>query len=225
MLGGLPLVALLALGAHRISVRPRSWPLVTTVDGPSPAQASGVIFFLHGRSGGLGGRTAPFVRALREAGLPRDVSVVLVEGPFATWFGNSWGDEAKDFVESRRRVRALVHDLLGEHGPAGSRVVIAGFSQGAAIAADLAAVDPTIGALASFSPCWIGLRDDLPKRKELRVLLAHGTHDTVCPVLESRTLFSALQSAHVPTNSVEFDGGHELAAEVVRALVAFAAPP
>ncbi|MDP9035536.1 MAG: dienelactone hydrolase family protein [Myxococcota bacterium] len=154
-----------------------------------------------------------------------DVSVVLVEGPFATGVGNSWGDEAKDFAESRRRVQAVVHEMLGDHGPGNSRVVIAGFSQGAAIAADLAADDSTIGALASFSPCWIGLREELPRRKQLRVLLAHGTHDTVCPVVESRTLADVLQAAHVPVQYVEFDGGHAIAPEVVRALVAFASPP
>jgi phospholipase/carboxylesterase len=197
---------------------------VTWVDGPAPAQASGVVFFLHGRGGGLGGRMQTLVRALREAGLREDVSVVLVEGPFATWLGNSWGDEAKDFVESRMRVRAVVHEMLGDHGPTGRRVVIAGFSQGAAIAADLAAADPTIGAMASLSPCWIGLREQLPERKDLRVLLAHGTRDTVCPIVESRSLAGALQSTHVPVQYVEFDGGHEIPPEVVRALVMFASP-
>ncbi len=219
------LVSLLGLVAHRWSVRPRSRPLATSVDGPSPAQAAGVIFMLHGRGGGLGGRMKTLVRALRESGLPADVSVVLVEGPFATWIGNSWGDDANDFVESRRRVQALVHDMLGDHGPTGGRVVIAGFSQGAAIAADLAADDPSIGALASLSPCWIGLREQLAKRTELRVLLAHGRRDSVCPVEESRSLAGVLQSVRVPVQYLEFDGGHEIVPEVVRALGAFASPP
>ena len=225
VMGQLLLFALLGLVAHRFWVRPRSMPLVTLVDGPSPARASAVIFILHGRSGGLGGRMHSMVRALREAGLRSDVSVVRVEGPFATWIGNSWGDEAKDFVESRRRVRAVLHEMLGDHGPASGRVVIAGFSQGAAIAADLAADDTSVGALASFSPCWIGLREELTKRKNLRVLLAHGTHDSVCPVSESRSLASVLQSAQIPVQYVEFDGGHEIAPQVVRALVAFSSPP
>jgi poly(3-hydroxybutyrate) depolymerase len=152
--GALVLTALLGLVGHRFWVRPRSRPLATWVDGPAPSAASGVIFYLHGRGGGLGGRTETFVRALRQAGLRTDVSVVAVEGPYSTWLGNSWGDEAKDFVASRMRVQALVHDMLGDRGPAGGRVVIAGFSQGAAIAADLAAADPTIGAMGSLSPCW-----------------------------------------------------------------------
>jgi phospholipase/carboxylesterase len=122
-------------------------------------------------------------------------------------------------------VQALVHDMLGDRGPAGGRVVIAGFSQGAAIAADLAAADPTIGAMGSLSPCWIGLREELRTRKDLRVLLAHGTRDPICPVVESRSLAGALQSAQIPVQYVEFDGGHEIPPEVVRALVVFASPP
>jgi len=221
------LIALAAIGvaAHRFWVRPRSMPLATFVDGPAPSRASGVIFVLHGRGGGVGGRMRELVSALRAAGLGADVSVVLVEGPFATWTGNSWGDGVNDFVESRRRVQAIVRDMRGDRGPENGRVVIAGFSQGAAIAADLAAVEPTIGALASFSPCWIGLREALPQRKELRVLLAHGTRDHVCPVAESRTLADSLQAARVPVRYVEFEGGHEIPPEVVRALVAFASAP
>jgi phospholipase/carboxylesterase len=217
--------AVVGLIVHRFWVRPRSLPLATYVDGPSPSQAWGVIFLLHGRGGGRGDRMRALVRGLRESGLRPDVSVVLVEGPFATWFGNSWGDDVKDFVESRRRVQALVHSMRGDHGPPDERVVIAGFSQGAAIAADLAADDPTIGALASFSPCWIGLREQLPKRKNLRVLLGHGSQDKVCPVVESRSLARVLQTANVPVEYVEFDGGHEVPPEVLRALVAFASRP
>ncbi|CAN5475126.1 hypothetical protein BH09MYX1_BH09MYX1_26260 [soil metagenome] len=34
--------------------RPRSLPLASSIDGPEPAHATGVVFFLHGRGGSLG---------------------------------------------------------------------------------------------------------------------------------------------------------------------------
>jgi predicted esterase len=69
------------------------------------------------------------------------------------------------------------------------------------------------------------LRDELPKRGDLRVLLAHGKTDAVCPVEQSRSLARMLDEAHAPARYVEFEGGHTIPMEVVRALVAFATPP
>ena len=81
--------------------------------------------------------------------------------------------------------------------------------------------DRRVGAVASFSPCSSVLRGELPRREGLRVLLAHGSADTVCPVEESRSLARVLERAHRPARYVEFAGPHEVPPEVVRALVAF----
>jgi predicted esterase len=222
----LALLLAVAVGliVHRYAKRPRSRPLATWTDGPAPSRAAGVLFFFHGRGRGIGERTRSVVRALREAGLQSNVSVVLVEGPFSTWFGDSWGDGSEGFAESRARVRESMRELLGDHATA-AWVVVAGFSQGAAIAADVAVEEPTVDAMASLSPCFMVLRGQLPKRKGLRVLLAHGTRDEICPVVESRSLAPVLEAAQVPVQYVEFDGGHLIPPEVVRALAALATPP
>jgi phospholipase/carboxylesterase len=214
----------IGLVVHRYWVRPRSKPLATWIDGPAPSQAAGVVFFFHGRSGGIGGRTRALVRSMRDAGLPASVSVVLVEGPYATWFGNSWGDAPPDFAESRARVRAVMHEMLGDRAAA-AWVVVAGFSQGAAMSADVAVEEPLVDAMASLSPCFMMLRGELPKRTHLHVLLAHGTRDATCPIEESRSLAPVLEAAHVPVQYVEFDGGHAIPPEVVGALVTLATPP
>ena len=199
--------------------RAASLPLATAVDGPTPTTAARVLVFLHGRGGSIA-RSAELVKRLRDAGLPADVSVVLMEGPFPTPFGHAWGNDAAEQATSRTRVRARLAELLGAHGP---RAVIAGFSQGAGVAGDLAVEEPRVAALASFSPCGFWLRAQLPKRTDLRVLLAHGTRDAVCPVKESRSLAEVLKSARVPVQYLEFDGEHTVPAEVVRALVTLVA--
>jgi len=102
--------------------------------------------------------------------------------------------------------------------------VLAGFSQGAGVAGDVAVEEPRLGALASLSPCGFWLRRELPQRAGLRVFLAHGNHDAVCPVSESRSLAAMLRDAHVPVQYLEFDGEHTVPNEVIRALVAFASP-
>jgi predicted esterase len=210
-------IAIAAALLVRIAPRPSFLPLAASVDGPPPARAAAAVVFLHGRGGTLG-RSEWIVNQLREAGLPADVAIVRLEAPLPMGFGfgRSWGDTREDQVTSRARVRARLRELL-DGGSA--RVVIAGFSQGAGVAIDLAVEEPRIGALASFSPCYSWLREQLPKKDDLRILLAHGKGDAICAVDESRSLAQALEAAHRPARYIEFDGAHTVPAEAVRALV------
>jgi phospholipase/carboxylesterase len=205
----------------RRSPRPPHLPLATSIDGPAPARAAGVLVYLHGRGSGLG-RAARIAARLREAGLPANFTIVLLEGPFSSGFGHAWGDTAEEQASSRSRVRSRLKELLGDEGPRRERVIIAGFSQGAGVALDTAIEEPRIGAVASFSPCLSMLRGALPKRDDLRILLAHGAQDAECPVEESRSLARVLEAAHKPAQYIEFNGGHVVPAEVVRAVAAFA---
>jgi len=159
------------------------------------------------------------VSQLRAAGLPADVAIVRMEAPYSTGFGHQWGDTREDQATSRARLRARLRELLGDSDLPRARVVIAGFSQGAGVAIDMAVEEPRIGAVASFSPCYSSLRGELPKKSDLRILLVHGTSDAVCPVEESRSLARALEAAHVPARYIEFDGAHTVPPEAVRALV------
>ena len=90
---------------------------------------------------------------------------------------------------------------------------------------DTAVEESRIGGVASFSPCQSILRGELPKRGDLRVLLAHGAADAVCPVEESRSLARTLDDAHEPALYVEFNGPHTIPIEVVRVLERFATAP
>jgi len=213
---------MVALTAYlRSCARSPSLPLTTAIDGPSPATAAGVLVLLHGRGGSIA-RSAGLVKRLRDAGLPAEISLVLLEGPFPTPFGYAWGDDDVRQATSRARVRARLAELLGAPRRPPVRLMLVGFSQGAGVAGDVAAEEPRVGALASFSPCGFWLRGQLPQRTGLRVLLAHGNRDAVCPVAESRSLAAALRNAEVPVQYLEFDGEHTIPAEVIRALVAFA---
>jgi phospholipase/carboxylesterase len=215
------LVLTATLAFIHLQPRAQSLPLETFVDGPAPAGAAGVFVFLHGRGGSIA-RSKGLVKRLREAGLPSDFSIVLLEGPFATVFGHAWGSDAGEQTVSRTRVRKRLGELLGAQGPPSRRILLAGFSQGAGVAGDVAVEEPRIGAVASLSPCAFWLRGALPSRAGIRVLLAHGSADRVCPVDESRSLAGALKKAGIPVQYLEFKGEHTIPPEVVRALVAFA---
>ncbi len=208
----------------RIVPRPESLPLVTRIDGTAPADAAGVLVLLHGKGGGIA-IAERMAQGLRRGGLPSNVAIVLVEGPYHTWFAHQWGDTPAQQASSRRRVRERLRELLGNRGPPPERVVIAGFSQGAGVALDLAVEEPRIGRVASLSPCQSILRDELPKRAGLRFLLTHGSVDSVCPVDVSRSLARLLDDAHQPVRYVEFDGPHTISLEAANALVAFVTDP
>lgn len=215
---GALLVLLAAIALVRLQPRSPSLPLETAIDGPVPARAAGVLIFLHGHGNSLA-RSVGLVKRLRDAGLAADISIVRLQGPFPTVFGYGWGDDDAEQAASRARVRARLADLIGKDGPPPGRVVLAGFSQGAGLAGDIAAEEPRIGALASLSPCAFWKRRELLRRSGLRVLLAHGNRDPICPVNESRSLAGVLKQAGLPVQYVEFDGEHKIPLEVVRALV------
>jgi hypothetical protein len=66
------------------------------------------------------------------------------------------------------------------------------------------------------------LRGELPKRDDLRILLAHGKTDARCPVEES--LARVLEAAN-SRRSTSSSTGRTVPAEVVRGFVAFATGP
>ena len=224
MIVALAAVALAVALYWRNGPRPESLPLATSIDGPPPAHAAGVIVFLHGLGGSIS-RASGIAPSLRDAGLPPDYAIVLVEAPFSTGLGHSWGQTPEEQARSRARLRSRLDELFGDAGPPRTRVTIAGFSQGAGVALDMAVEDRRIGAVASLSPCLSMLRGDLPKRDDLRILLAHGNEDAHCPVEESRSLARVLEAAHKPAQTIEFDGGHVIPPEVVKRLAAFATAP
>jgi len=210
--------ALASLFYWQFLPRPERFGLATIVDGPTPTDAAGVLVFLHGLGRGLS-QGEDVARRLRSAGLAPNVAIVIVRAPYRFGlFGFSWGDTPEERSRSRARLRSLIGSLQAQH-----RVVIAGFSQGATLALDTAAAEPRIGAVASFSPCYSENRGQLPSR-DLRFLLAHGTHDVVCPVEESRSLAKVLSSANKSVRYIEFDGKHEMPREVIEALVTFTSP-
>ena len=213
------LLVLFAVVYVRCGERPSFLSLSTKIDGPSPAKARRTLFFLHGH-GGTHGSVWWIADALRKAGLPDDVSIVFVEAPFSHVTGRTWGHTESDLDTSVARVRALVSDTF-DSDVAPSRVFIGGFSQGAGIAADVAAKDPRIGGVASISACRFRAAHELVRRENLALFVAHGDHDSVCPPGVSRGLVEQLRFAGRQPVYVDFVDDHVITPTVVRRLVDF----
>lgn len=211
-------VASLSLGTcyARCGERPSFLSLRADVDGASLSNARRVFIFLHGYGGSIG--NSDWLRdELRKAQVPDDIALVLVDGPFSTGVGRSWGDSPVAEANSVARLRALIDQKIPEGTPA-ANVIIGGFSQGAGIAAEVAAVEPRVGTLVSLSGCRFRSREALALRKDLNVLVAHGRSDSLCSVGQSQALVEGLRSAGKEVRYVEFDDNHVIPPEVISAL-------
>jgi phospholipase/carboxylesterase len=130
---------------------------------------------------------------------------------------------------SNQRIRTLLAELAARGGYPRARQMLAGYSQGGMIAADVAfTTDEPIDALILLSPTIVNepvWRAGMPRRRGLRVFISHGRRDTILPFDVSFRLQQAMRDAGLRVTWVPFDGGHEMPVEVVLALNAFLAQP
>jgi phospholipase/carboxylesterase len=128
---------------------------------------------------------------------------------------------------STRRIRLLLDELAAAGGYPRDRQMLAGFSQGAMIAADTAfTTDEPLECLVLLSPTFVnerGWRDGMPRRRGLRVFISHGRRDDILPFDIARRLQQAMRDAGLRVTWVPFEGGHEMPMAVVDRLNAFLA--
>jgi phospholipase/carboxylesterase len=172
-----------------------------------PGRAMGLLLLLHG-AGGSGERILSRVRdAADRAGL----IVIAPDSVERSWdiVGGEYGPD----VASIDRALGRVFDRY-DVDPA--RVVIGGFSDGASYALSLG---PTNGRLfahiVAFSPGFAapGALDGRPP-----IFVSHGTRDEILPIdRASRRLVPALRDKGYDVHYIEFDDGHRLRDDTIRA--------
>ncbi len=142
--------------------------------------------------------------------------VLCVEGPYETGLGGrAWYRFEDQRAGGVDRVVRFV-DALAEDGLPHARVVVAGFSQGAAVAADVAARRPDLAGLAILSGDHSTVT---PPRG--RVFVAHGRADRVLSFDHAARRAEAYR-ATADVAFFAFDGGHSAsrAAEALSAWLA-----
>jgi phospholipase/carboxylesterase len=130
-------------------------------------------------------------------------------------------------ADSTVRVRRLLDDLAARGGYARDRQILAGYSQGAMIAAHTAfTTDEPLEALVLLSGTFVdedAWRAGMPRRRGLRVFVSHGRRDGILPFDAAERLQRAMRDAGLRVTWTPFDGGHEIPATVVTALNGFLA--
>jgi phospholipase/carboxylesterase len=177
------------------------------------------ILMLHGWSGD------EKVMWVLESVLPDAAPVAALRGLFPVdQDGYEWTDrEASidttimDFDSARRAVEETLETLALEHGFNPERLVLMGFSQGAALSFALAELleqaPRAIVALAGYYPAG-----DSSRIKQIPVFWGHGTSDELVPIDRARRDVAMLEAIGTDITYCEADVGHKLGIECTRGL-------
>jgi phospholipase/carboxylesterase len=135
-------------------------------------------------------------------------------------------DDPAELPAARAHVAALLDEVTAKLAPAGGKLFLGGFSQGAMLACDLALTEPTrpLAGLVLMSGTllaearWGTL---FAGRAGLRVLQSHGQQDPLLPFATAERLRDALTRAGAHVEFLLFRGGHEIPMPVLTRLGVF----
>jgi phospholipase/carboxylesterase len=203
---------------------------------PSPGAT---VILLHGL-GADGYDFVPVVRELEMHGAPAARYVfphaptmpVTINGGYVmrAWYDILGADLVRR--EDERGIRAsqaMVEALIAreaERGVAHSRIVLAGFSQGGAIALHTGLRQPQpLAGLIALS-CYLPLADAFAREasaagKAVPLFLAHGTQDPVVPLARGAASRDTLQAAGYAVEWHDYPMPHSVSAEEIRDIAAF----
>jgi len=187
------------------------------------------IIWLHGL-GADGNDFAPIVPEIR---LPRlairfvfphaPVQPVTINGGMRmrAWYDIADGANRREDERGVRASQALIETLIGrekERGTAARRLVLAGFSQGGAIALQTGLRHPEriagIMALSAYVPVAEELSAEAsPANRDVPIFMAHGSYDPVIPLAQAERSRKLLESLGYPVEWREYGMPHSVCPE------------
>jgi phospholipase/carboxylesterase len=153
-----------------------------------------------------------------EKTVPPGVAVLYPRGPVAAGEGYGWLDrQAEGEAPYRGGLAALqefVHSLADVYPVDPARVVLVGFSQGAALSQALALTEPGLTAgvavLAGYLPAFVREWATPGRLTGKPVFIAHGVQDEAVPVADARLACEALTRAGADVTYREYPVGHRV---------------
>lgn len=197
------------------------------------------VIWLHGL-GADGYDFVPVVKELEALGAPparyvfphAPMMPVTINDGFVmrAWYDIRTADLAqREDEQTIRASQKAVEELIEREAQRGiprSRMVLAGFSQGAAITLQtgLRQADPLAGLIALSG--YLPLADKLaaerhPASAKVPVLMAHGSDDPVVPIARAMRSRELLASLGVAVGWHEYPMPHSVCAEEIEAIAAF----
>lgn len=195
------------------------------------------VIWLHGL-GADGHDFMPLVPELQRLGIP-ETKFVFPHAPrrpvtinngmvMRAWYDiKSFDAEGRADREGVHASTDLVRDLIRKENEAGrpnSRIVLAGFSQGGAIALHLGAqLAPSLAGLIALST-YIPLEPEFLEHAsatDMPVMVAHGTHDPVVPVMLGERARDLLEEKGFSVSFTTYPMQHAVHPDEVAAVAEF----
>lgn len=205
-------------------------PLELTSNLPNNSKISASVIWLHGL-GSNGYDFEPVVQQLLQQNLSH-VRFILPHAPevavtrnsgyiMPAWYdlygvtGSSKEDEV-GITASQHYINGLIQLEINKGIPA-NRIVIAGFSQGGAIALYTALRYPKklagVMALSTYLPLKTKLGGEAnPANAKVPIFMAHGVSDEIISLELSKVSLNILQSCHYPVSWHEYNMAHSVCA-------------
>jgi len=129
-----------------------------------------------------------------------------------TWF-DGWPPVGNSFFESRELLLTFLDEITQRYPT--TKTVLSGFSQGALMSFDVGfRTDvPLAGVIAMSGAIFEGDMPDFAARKDLPVLIVHGSVDDMIPVLAARRARRILEEHSIEPEYHEFPMGHHVTEE------------
>ena len=129
-----------------------------------------------------------------------------------TWF-DGWPAEPESFRESRQLVLEFLDKALEQYPTPPGKVIICGFSQGGMMALDTGfRTEKPIAGIVCMSGA-LNENDLPPFKKDIPVLVVHGTEDEMIAVNYARRTRAVLEEHGIDTEYHEFPMGHHVTDE------------
>jgi len=189
-----------------------------------PEEPEGVVVWLHG----LGADGHDFEPIVPVLGLPRARFVfpnapsipVTINGGMVmpAWYDivsiGGGGEKEADVRRSAAQVRALL-EREEQNGVPADRIILAGFSMGAAMALHVGTRYPRalrgIMVLSGYEVfARTREREEVPANRTTPILFCHGTADPMVPIAAGRRAYQAHAQPERPAEWHEFPMGHEV---------------
>jgi len=124
------------------------------------------------------------------------------------WMWYDFGEGYRGLSESQQLLREWLQSLTASTGIPLSRTILAGFSQGAAMALDVGLSLPVAGLVALSG--YLHPRAASPEQSFPPVLIIHGRRDQVVPLRAAQEARDGLITAGASVQYHELDMGHEI---------------
>lgn len=211
-----------------------------TVELETGANPAGSVIWLHG----LGADGHDFEPIVPELRLPRTLSLrfvfphapirpVTINGgmQMRAWYDiYSLDSDGPSDEAGIRQSAAILESLIAreqDRGIASNKIVLAGFSQGGAIAMHVALRSPTrlagLMALSTYLPLPGVFQSEVIERAganclDLPIFMAHGSFDPVLPMRLGRSSYDLLTNAGIKAEWHEYPMAHAVCAEEIAAI-------